>query len=329
VSFALLAGLHAALAARPTAEPASAVRLFNGFYEGFPALVVDRYAQTLILHNYADPPEAGQAALAEALAFYCAQLPALRAALVKHHHSPDPAARRGVLIYGQNPDKRIVEDGVRYAIDLQLNRDCSFYLDTRPARAWLRANSAGRAVLNTFAYTGSLGVAAQAGGAARVVQLDRNRAFLSLAKESLTLNGLPIRKSDFWAEDFWRAAARLRRQNAQFEIVIVDPPFFATDHTGTVNWADEVARVLNKVRPLVADGGWLIAINNALYLSGAAYAQQLTALGADGFLALEAMLPAPLDLTGFPSTRVTAPPADPAPFNHPTKMAVLKVKRRE
>jgi 23S rRNA (cytosine1962-C5)-methyltransferase len=78
-----------------------------------------------------------------------------------------------------------------------LNADSSLYLDTRLLRAWASEHLGGKRVLNTFAYTGSLGVAAQAGGAARVVQLDLNRRFLNLAKDSYTLNGFPIHKSDF------------------------------------------------------------------------------------------------------------------------------------
>jgi 23S rRNA (cytosine1962-C5)-methyltransferase len=86
--------------------------------------------------------------------------------------------------------------------------------------------------------------------------------------------------------------------------------------------------VINKVRPLVKDGGWLVTINNALFLSGADYYGQLQELCADGYLAVEALIPVPEDCTGYAGTRVGAPPVDPAPFNHSTKIAVLKVKRK-
>jgi 23S rRNA (cytosine1962-C5)-methyltransferase len=58
-----------------------------------------------------------------------------------------------------------------------MHGDASFYLDTRNLRGWALEHLAGKSVLNTFAYTGSLGVAAKAAGASRVVHLDLNKTF--------------------------------------------------------------------------------------------------------------------------------------------------------
>ena len=54
----------------------------------------------------------------------------------------------------------------------------------------------------------------------------------------------------------------------------------------------------------------------------------LKALCIDGYLSIETILPVPSDITGFPETIVGAPPVDPAPFNHATKIVVLRVRRR-
>jgi len=88
-------------------------------------------------------------------------------------------------------------------------------------------------------------------------------------------------------------------------------------------------RLINKVRPLVDHGGYLVAVNNALFLSGQDYLQMLQSLEREGFLSLETIIPVPEDVTGFPETRVAAPPVDPQPFNHPTKIAVLRVWRKD
>jgi 23S rRNA (cytosine1962-C5)-methyltransferase len=220
------------------------------------------------------------------------------------------------------------EDGVWYRAELMLNQDASLYLDTRNLRRWARQRLAGKTVLNTFAYTGSLGVAAAAGGASRVVQTDRSRAFLNIAKDSCALNGLPVNKSDFISDDFFSVTSRLRRSGAQFDCVFVDPPFFSATTGGRVDLVGESQRVLNKVRPLVASGGWLAAVNNALFISGAGYLSLLEALCADGYLSIEELLTVPPDCTGFPETIVRSPPVDPAPFNHSTKIAILRVQRK-
>jgi len=306
----------------------SAFRLFNGFYEGLPDLVIDVYGQTLVLHNYADSPENGIALAEEARLFLRPRLPWLRTAIIKSRNSPHPDLRRGVVIAGNAPDRKVREHGIWYALDLIMHRDASLYLDTRTLRQWAIENLQGKTVLNTFAYTGSLGVAAMGGGAKRVVHLDLNRNFLNIAKTSYTMNGFPVVKSDFITSDFFPGVARLKRDGRLFDCVFLDPPFFSSTAKGTVDLVDDSKRLINKVRPLVADGGWLVAVNNALFVSGREYMGMLEELCASGYLSVESLIPVPEDFTGYPETRVDEYITDPAPFNHPTKIAVLKVKRK-
>lgn len=323
--------LASALAARAWAFDSrheAAVRLFNGFAEGCPELAVDLYARTLVLHLYADTAEGAASLARTAQDYLLAQLPWTQAVIVKTRHGRTPLDKRGVFTHGQTPDRWVREHGVRYAIDLILHRDASFYLDTRNLREWVIHHLSGKIVLNTFAHTGSLGVAAMAGGATRVLYLDRNRNFLNLAKASYTLNGFPIQKSDFVAQDFWPYTSQLRRSSELFDCVFVDPPFFSATDKGRVDLVNQSQRVINKVRPLVKDGGRLVAINNALFVSGADYRRTLETLCADGYLSIEILIPVPPDCTGYPAGAVTPPPVDPAPFNHSTKIAVLRVRRK-
>jgi 23S rRNA (cytosine1962-C5)-methyltransferase len=305
-----------------------ACRLFNGFLEGCTTIAADVYAATLVLYNHAEDPAQGERLAGAALRFYREALPWLQSALIKTR-AGNEEQRRGQLAWGVTPARRIRENGVWYAVDLTLNMDSSLYLDTRGLRAWAGATLRGARVLNTFAYTGSLGVAAAAGGAHQVVQTDRNRRFLNLAKDSYALNGLPVRRADFLAGDFWNQMNVLKRQGQLFDCVFVDPPFFSATGRGTVDLVSQSHRVINKVRPLVANNGWLVAINNALFLSGADYLTMLEALCADGYMRIEEIIPVPPDFTGYPQTRAGSPPADPSPFNHPTKIAVLRVQRKD
>ena len=328
----LTARLEAALAARETLfedEHVSAFRLFNGFYEGYPALAVDLYGRSLVLHNYTEPSQATQQLTDETIAFYRRRIPWLTCGVLKPPTAPPPAERRGTLSFGEQPDRRVREQGVWYAIDLFLNQDASLYLDTRGLRAWVRQNLSDKSVLNSFAYTGSLGVAAMAGGARRVVQLDRSRRFLSLAIASYTLNGFPIHKNDLLAADFWTQTSRLRREAKLFDCVIVDPPYFSQTSKGTVNLVADSRRAINKVRPLVGQDGYLVLVNNAVFLSGAEYIETLESLCRDGYLSIVTLIPVPEDFTGYAQTRQGLPPVDPAPFNHTTKIAVLGVRRKD
>ena len=305
----------------------SAFRLFNGFTEGEPDLVVDLYASTLLIHNYADDPAQGRLIAEQAAQFLQDHLSWLRAGIIKTRNSHSQEERRGRLLFGEKPDTKIKEHNIWYSIDLTMNRDASFYLDTRKLRKWLIDNMQGKTVLNTFAYTGSLGVAALAGGASRVVQHDLNHPFLNVAKTSYTLNGFPIHKQDFIAADFFTLAAKLKRTNEMFDCVIIDPPFFSTTPKGKVDQVNESARLINKVRPLVNNDGNLIAINNALYVSGKEYMQTLEELCRDGYLSIRELIPVPEDFIGY--NPIGAPITDPAPFNHSTKIVILDVKRKK
>jgi 23S rRNA (cytosine1962-C5)-methyltransferase len=305
-----------------------ALRLFTGFAEGCPQLVIDLYATTAVLHNYANPPAEGLPLVDRGMRAVLARLPWVSACVLKTRHSDTPDGQSGSLIAGERPARRIREHGVWYALDLTMNRDTSFYLDTRGLRGWLIAQMRGMSVLNTFAYTGSLGVAAMAGGASRVVQLDLSRRFLNMAKDSYTLNGMPITKADVLVGDFWPLVSRMKRAGERFDCVILDPPMFAATENGVVDLAGNYARLINKLRPLVTSGGRIVAINNALFLSGAAYTQILNSVCQDGYVRLAERIDVPEDCTGYAHTRVGAPVSDPAPFNHATKIAVLEVRHR-
>lgn len=306
----------------------SAFRLFNGFTEGYPKLVIDLYASTLVMHNYANDPMQEKLAIQEAQEFLQKRLKWLRAGIEKARSGKTQEEKRGQLLFGEKPDTKIKEHGIWYSIDLTMNQDASLYLDTRNLRKWLIENMRGKTLLNMFAYTGSLGVAALAGGASRVVQHDLNRQFLNTAKTSYTLNGLPIHKQDFVSEDFFTLVGKLKHTNQLFDCVLIDPPFFSITSKGKVDQINESARLINKVRPLINDGGYLIAINNALYVSGKEYIQTAESLCKDGYLIIKKLIPVPEDFTGYPETRLSNPITDPAPFNHSTKIVIFDVRRK-
>ncbi len=304
----------------------SAFRLFNGFIEGSPEIVIDVYASTAVIHNYADVPDQGALLVEEARQFLNTSLSWLRAGIVKTRNGKTQEDKCGKLLFGTELDRKIKEHDTWYSVHLTLNRDLSLYLDTRNLRKWIIENLKGKSVFNTFAYTGSFGVAALKGGATRVVQVDLNREFLNIAKESYTLNGFPIQKGDFIARDFFEQVGNMKRENKFFDCAIIDPPFFSTTSKGKVDQEKESARLINKIRPLINDGGYLIAINNALFVSGREYMQTLESLCKDGYLKIKELIPVPEDFTGY--NPVGKPITDPAPFNHSTKIAVLEVRRK-
>lgn len=319
--------LDKALASRlPIIDSAyeEAFRLFNGFYEGYPSLTLDVYAKTLVIHDYADEPD--HEFINQVVDFVTSRLNWLRAGILKTRNGKTQQEKNGQIIFGDSIDTKIKEYNVGYSIDLIMNRDSSFYLDTKQLRKWLIENIQNKTVLNTFAYTGSFGVAAVAGGASNVIQTDKNRQFLDIAKDSYKLNNFRIQNQSFIAQDFFPAISRLKTGKQLFDCVILDPPFFSSTPKGKVDLEHDNNRLINKVRPLINDGGTLISINNALYLSGNDYMQSLEALCKDGYLSIRELIPVPEDFIGY--NKIGKPITDPSPFNHSTKIAVLDIRRK-
>jgi 23S rRNA (cytosine1962-C5)-methyltransferase len=306
----------------------TAFRLFNGFTEGLPALALDIYAHALVIHDYADSPD--EALVALALKTVCERWPWITSAVLKPRQSGDAEVRSGRVILGNEADlpRKIRENGVAYSLNLMLNRDTSFYIDTRGLRAWAKENLAGKRVLNTFAYTGSLGVAARAAPCRQVVATDLNKRFLTQAKDSYSLNGFPIQRADFVTGNFFEVAARLKRNKELFDCVFLDPPFFSTTGKGGVD-PKSMKSLINKVRPLVAHEGALAVVNNALFVSGKDHMEMLQGLCGDGYMKIECTVDVPQDCVGYAYGHAAKWPADPAPFNHPTKIAVLRITRKD
>ena len=296
-------------------------RIFNGFTEGAADLAIDLMGRTAVVHCYSK----SRLDVAWIRDLLIAKLDFLQAVLIKYRNSDDAEERNGVLVYGEKTDTFVEEHGVRYAVDLIMNHDNGFYSDTRNLRKYLLENMRSKRVLNTFAYTGSLGVAAAAAGAELVLQTDLSDKFLQTAYRSASLNGLTFKRKNFKFGNFFPVIADLRKKQAKFDCVIVDPPFFSRTAKGVIDQANNPLGVINKVRPLVAENGVLIAVNNSLYLSGKDYLNSLESICDNRYLALEKFIPIPEDFCCKSPTESSPYPVDPAPFNHPTKIALLRV----
>ncbi|MGZ5781309.1 MAG: hypothetical protein ACXWIN_10185 [Burkholderiaceae bacterium] len=107
---AFISLLEKALEARASffdAQHESAFRLFNGFTEGELNLVIDLYASTLVIHNYAADPAQGKMLVEQASQFLQGKLVWLRAGIVKIRNATTPEEKRGHLIFGEKPDTKI------------------------------------------------------------------------------------------------------------------------------------------------------------------------------------------------------------------------------
>lgn len=223
--------IETALALRRAAVPAeatNALRLVHGESDGLPGLVADRYADTLVVQVLSAGCERWRDALIAILRE--------RSGCARIHERSDTEGReleglsaRTGLIAGTAVDGplEIVENGIRYEVDVAAGQKTGFYLDQRDNRARVGHLAEGREVLNGFSYTGGFALSALAGGARSVLSIDSSAPALDLAKRNLALNGVDPNRAESLEADVFGALRGLRAEDRRFDLIVLDPPKFA------------------------------------------------------------------------------------------------------
>jgi 23S rRNA (guanine2445-N2)-methyltransferase / 23S rRNA (guanine2069-N7)-methyltransferase len=121
------------------------------------------------------------------------------------------------------------EGDLGFEVNLSDYLDTGLFLDHRITRSLVRAESAGKRMLNLFCYTGSFSVAAAAGGAAETTSVDLSNTYLDWTRTNLARNGFTDAGRQRTIRDEARAFLlhRARRGEPPFELVVVDPPTFS------------------------------------------------------------------------------------------------------
>jgi 23S rRNA (cytosine1962-C5)-methyltransferase len=248
-----------ALRSRLHPDPArtSAYRVVHGEADGLPGLVVDRYGPVLVAQFATRPTLARRRALAEALlrATGAASLVARPGGKeAEEGISPQEVAFEA----GEPAPERVEvrEEGLAFVVDLRAGQKTGAYLDQRENRATVARVARGARVLDLYAGTGGFSVHALAAGAASALAVDSSGAALEVARENARRNGVEDRLETLEA-DAREVLARLRDARESFDLVVLDPPRFATkraDLPGARHaYRDRNARAMARV----AAGGFL------------------------------------------------------------------------
>ncbi len=156
----------------------------------------------------------------------------------------------------------VTEEGRKFVIRPDNGLSVGLYLDARDARTWVQKHAEGRRVLNLFAYTCGFGVATALGKASRVVNLDVSRRVLDWGRENYALNGLPVSDRDFIFGDALQWLPRLAKKDERFDMVVLDPPSFATTKSSRFSAQADYGKLAAACLPLLAPGSLLVACCN-------------------------------------------------------------------
>ena len=233
-----------------------AYRLINAEGDGLPGLIVDRYADFLVM-------QIGTAGMAQRRGEIISALQNLLQPRGIFERSTGAALREEGLepviraVAGEEPPEAVAirENDLRFEAHLREGQKTGFFLDQRDHRAWVASLARGRNVLNGFAYSGGFSVYAARAGAARVVSVDSSITAMLWAKRKFAMNKLPAASEDFVAADMFQF---LRATTQQFDLIVLDPPAFAHRQKDVENAARAYKDVNLYAMKILAPGGLLL-----------------------------------------------------------------------
>jgi 23S rRNA (cytosine1962-C5)-methyltransferase len=260
-------------------------RIYHGSAEGCPGLALDRYGSLALLQLFRplvlglDWPE---------LERWCNDHLKTTELVVWQRRSGQPPQ----LLYPEvAPESRWVSEmGQKFRIDAQhRGQDPQLFLDLRCGRRYLRHNCSGARVLNLFSYTCAAGIAAEAGGAVQVLNVDFSRS--ALERGLLNAEANECRRQEFLCDEvypvIWQLAGRKlparahkrpttrRLAKAAFDLVVLDPPALAKGFFGAVDVKNDYPGLFKPCLQLLAPGGRVLACNNLSQVSEAEFRQTL------------------------------------------------------
>ncbi len=210
------------------ASDTNAYRLVFSESDFLPGLIVDRYADVLVLQTL----NPGMERLKETLAGHLMEL--LHPIAVIEKNDADTRKLEGLpvkrgILKGVAPDGpiEILENGHRFLVDLDGGQKTGFYLDQRENRALVARYAEGKTLLDAFSYTGGFSVYAAAAKATRLTRVDTSREALESGKRNLTINGLDAIQDEAIRGNVFQVLRGFRDRGRQFGMIVLDPPKLA------------------------------------------------------------------------------------------------------
>ncbi|MEH6473158.1 MAG: class I SAM-dependent methyltransferase [Halopseudomonas sp.] len=238
-------------------DPASteALRLFHGrghCYDGLSHINVDLLGSVLLITLYQDESNQALQPLVEV-----AKAQGIADVLVQHRYQRGGPVQW--LLGEPQETLRVTEDGLKFELQLGQSQNMGLFLDMANGRRWVREHARHCKVLNLFAYTCGFSVAAMAGGADGVVNLDMSKGALKRGQRNHQLNDHDSRGVRFLPHELFRSWGKLKK-SGPYELVVIDPPSF---QRGSFVATADYQKVLRRLPELLqAQAELLVCLND-------------------------------------------------------------------
>ena len=236
-------------------------RVIFGEADFLPGLVVDKFSDVLVVQSLALGMDRYKSFILETLK----ELMAKDGISIRGIYERSDAKVReqegmprvkGFLSDPFDTKVEIVENGIRYFVDVAEGQKTGFFLDQKYNRKAIWPLCSGAEVLDCFTHTGSFALNAGLAGARHVLGVDASELGVAQARENAALNGLSDRV-EFLCADVFALLPELEAKGQKFDLVILDPPAF-TKSRASVKKAVTGYREINlRAMKLIRDGGFL------------------------------------------------------------------------
>jgi 23S rRNA (cytosine1962-C5)-methyltransferase len=199
-------------------------RLFHGrgnTYGAYRFLTVDSVDKVLFAVLF--DPDAQEEAIISMLCDFYTTMGTWAALVIQQRYLPSAPS---TVMMGELPSQTFaIENTLKYHINFLNAQNIGFFPDMKIGREFVRDHAKGKNVLNLFSYTCSFSVAAIAGGATAVANVDMNKNVLSMGRENHRLNTLDTKNVEFMPYNILKSWSRIRK-NGPYGLIIIDPPSF-------------------------------------------------------------------------------------------------------
>ena len=168
----------------------------------------------------------------------------------------------------------IVENGVKYMVDVKDGQKTGFFLDQKYNRLAIQRLCKDAEVLDCFTHTGSFALNAGIAGAKKVLGVDASSLGCEQARENAALNGLSDRV-EFLCEDVFELLPRLEAEGRKFDVVILDPPAFTKSRKSIKNAVKGYREINLRAMKLVKDGGYLATCSCSHFMDQELFAKTI------------------------------------------------------
>lgn len=238
-----------------------AYRVAHGESDGLPGLIVDRYADFLVVQFHTLGMERLKDLVVDALQEVLAPTGIFERSDVGTRRPEGLGTFPAGPLAGEAPPElvEVQEYRARFRVDIRGGQKTGFFLDQRENRLAAQGFARGREVLNCFCYTGGFSVYAARGKATRVVSVDVSEPAIDLARQNLELNRLDPEAHPCVVANVFDFLKDCRREKRRFDMVVVDPPAFVKAqealHTAVRAYISLNRRAIELLRP----GGVLVS----------------------------------------------------------------------